>query len=295
MGIVSSTELATVSASRRFGEPPVFQRKWIVEVSDPATPQTDIVNAIGVVFLDAHPEANYCLAQSVSVGNANGSRWHYEVTWDYELPKVGKDNAAVNPLARADIWSFSTGAATVPALVYYHGATNNDKRPLVNSAGDWFEGVTTDEAEVRCTITGNRAKFPLSLAVAVTNSINNDNFLGAEPYQWKCQGLGAQFKVEVVEETEVKYWEVTAELVYRQSGWRQMLPDVGWNYLDGGIRKRAYVEDPDTGERVPSSNPQPLNENGTLKPGTPDILFRRVHPAVEFQSMFGRPPAGLGL
>jgi hypothetical protein len=295
MGIKKYTELATVSASRRFGEPPVFQRKWIVEVDDPSTAQTDIVNAIGVTFLTPHPEASFCLAQNVSVANANGSRWHYEVTWDYELPKVGADNTAANPLSRADIWSFSTGGAAVPALVYYYGSGNGDKRPLVNSANDWFEGAMTDEAEVRCTITGNRAAFPLAVATAVTNAVNSDNWLGAEAYTWKCQGLGAQFAVEVVDEVEVKYWQVTVELVYRASGWRLMLPQVGWNYLDGSTRKRAYVIDPDTGEKVPSSNPQPLTSGGAITTGAPSILYRRVHPEVAFQTMFGNPPSGLGL
>jgi hypothetical protein len=35
MAIVSVVERADVSASRRFGEAPKFQRKWVVEVDDP--------------------------------------------------------------------------------------------------------------------------------------------------------------------------------------------------------------------------------------------------------------------
>ena len=33
MSIVKVTELPTVSGSRKFGEPPTFQRKWVVEVA----------------------------------------------------------------------------------------------------------------------------------------------------------------------------------------------------------------------------------------------------------------------
>jgi hypothetical protein len=69
MGVVSYTELATVSASRKFGEAPTFQRKFVVEVDDPTTSQTAIANAPGVSFLAAHPEASYCKAMNVGVSN----------------------------------------------------------------------------------------------------------------------------------------------------------------------------------------------------------------------------------
>ena len=58
MGILSYTELATVAASRKFGEAPTFQRKFVVEVDDPTTQQTTIANAPGVSFLSPHPEAS---------------------------------------------------------------------------------------------------------------------------------------------------------------------------------------------------------------------------------------------
>jgi hypothetical protein len=70
---------------------------------------------------------------------------------------------------------------------------------------------------------------------------------------------------------------------------------VGWNYLSGSTKKRAYVLDPDTNEKVPASNPQPLTSGGAVATGAPDILYRRVHPEVAFQTMFGNPPSGLGL
>jgi hypothetical protein len=97
MAIVSVVERADVSASRRFGEAPKFQRKWVVEVDDPTTPQTFIVNACGVRFLDQHPEAYYCRAMNTSVGNYSGSRFHYEVTWDYELPRQSEAGPRPQP------------------------------------------------------------------------------------------------------------------------------------------------------------------------------------------------------
>jgi hypothetical protein len=208
------------------------------------------------------------------------------------VPAIGTEDSDPNPLARADIWSFSTGGAAVPALAYFHGNGNGDVRALVNSAFDFFEGAMTEESELRATISGNRASFPVGVAASVTNCVNVDAYLGAQPYQWKCQGISGQQQVEVVNGFELKYWSVSVELAFRQSGWRLMLPNVGYNYLEGGRQTRAYVIDPESGERVASSNPVALNDNGSLKGSgvAPDLLYRRVHREVNFQPLFGTPP-----
>jgi hypothetical protein len=284
MGIVNVTELAQVSASRRFGEPPVFQRQFVVEVDSPTTTQSDILVGSGFVFLSPHPEASYCKAFNASVSNYNGSRWHYLVTWDYELPKQA--NVDPNPLARADIWKWSTGGLQVPSLYYYEGET---LEPLQNSANDFFEGVTTDISTLQASISGNRATFDYALATTVTNAINSSPYLGAPPYTWKCSGIAATPAVEVVNEAEIRYWQVEVTLEYRPDGWELQLPNIGWNYLEGSTKERVYVIDSQSKERVPSSNPQPLNTDGTLATGAPTILKRRVHKAVNFQQYFGTP------
>jgi hypothetical protein len=284
MGIVSVTELAQVAASRRFGEAPVFQRQFVVEVDTPSTSQSAILVASNVPFLAPHPEASYCKALNASVTNYNGSRWHYLVTWDYELPK--QQNVDPNPLARADIWKWSTGGLQVPSLYYYEGDT---LEPLQNSANDFFEGVTTDISTLQASISGNRATFDYGLATTVTNAINSSPYLGAPPYTWKCSGIAATPAVEVVNESEIRYWQVEVTLEYRPDGWELQLPNIGWNYLEGSTKKRAYVIDTDSGDKVPSSNPQPLNTDGTLATGAPTILKRRVHKAVNFQQYFGTP------
>jgi hypothetical protein len=288
MGIVNVTELAQVSASRKFGEAPVFQRQFVVEVDSPATTQSQILVASGVPFLAPHPEATYCRALNARVANYNSSRWHYLVTWDYELPK--QQNVDPNPLARADIWKWSTGGLQVPSLYYYEGDT---LEPLQNSANDFFEGVTTDISTLQASISGNRATFDYGLATTVTNAINSSPYLGAPPYTWKCSGIAATPAVEVVNEAEIRYWQVEVTLEYRPDGWELQLPNIGWNYLDGSTKKRATVDyDPGGGqpiEKVPSSNPQPLNTDGTLATGAPTILKRRVHKAVNFQQYFGTP------
>ena len=136
---------------------------------------------------------------------------------------------------------------------------------------------------------GNRPTFDYGLATTVTNTVNSDTFLGADPGSWKCSGISGQPAVEVVNEVEIRYWQIEVTLEYRPDKWNLQLPNIGWNYLEGGVKKRAYVTDPQTGERVPASNPQPLDNAGAIKVGAPDIIERRVQKQVPFQSYFGSP------
>lgn len=273
----------------RFGESPTAEIRYHATTDGP-TPTQTVLNTIGIFHGASHPEYGYLLCTE---GNLNElDRFHVEVVYRYEVPATGTADSDPNPLARADVWSFSTGGAAVPALAYYEGGGNGNVQPLVNTAYDFFEGAMTEESELRATITGNRIAFPVGVATSVTNAVNSDAYLGAAPYQWKCGGISAQQQVEVVNGVEIKYWSVSVELAYRQTGWRLMLPNIGWNYLDGGEKKRAYVTDSETGEKVASANQVALNTNGSLKSaGTaPDILYRRVHKEVAFASLFGTPP-----
>jgi len=293
MSIINYREVLPRTFSHKFGESPTAEIKYVATLSEPVPHQT-LIDTIGIFHGTSHPEFGYLLCTEGSVTEPD--RYHAEITYRFEVPAQGKEDSDPNPLARKDVWSFSTGGAAVPALTYYHGDGNNDRRVLINSAGDFFEGAMTEEAEVRASISGNRSAFPLGVAAAVTNCVNSDAFLGAAAHQWKCQGVSGQQQVEVVNGAELKYWSVTVELVYRQSGWNLLLPNVGWNYVEGSQKKRCYVLD-EEGQKVASSNVMALNDNGSIRAnadwtgsGAPSILTRRVHQAVEFSGYFGTPP-----
>jgi hypothetical protein len=289
MGIIAFREIIPRTFSHKFGESPTAEIKYHVTTDGPVGTQ-EVLNTVGILHGTPHPEYSYLLCSQGDVNELD--RYHVEVTYSYSVPAIGTEDSDPNPLARADIWSFSTGGAAIPALAYFHGSGNGDVRVLVNSAYDFFEGAMTEESELRCTISGNRAAFPVGVAASVTNCVNLDAYLGAQQYQWKCQGISGQQQVEVVNGVELKYWSVSVELAFRQSGWRLMLPNVGYNYLDGNEKKRAYVVDSESGDKVASSSPVALNSNGSIKsPGTaPDILYRRVHREVNFAPLFGKPP-----
>jgi hypothetical protein len=291
MAIISSREVIPRTASHKFGESPTAERKYIVTVDEP-TPTQNLINAVGILHASAHPEFSYLKCLNIQVTETD--RHHAEITYSYELPQQGELDP--NPLARPDVWSFSTGGSQVPALVYYDGGGNGNKKPLQNTAKDFFEGLTTLEAEVRASISGNRPTFPLANAAAVTNSVNASSYLGGAAHTWLCAGISGQQATEVVNDTELRYWQITVELVYRASGHNLLLPNVGWNYLEGGEKKRVWVWfDPGNGEpktQVASGSPRALTNAGGLKADDqePDILTRRVYPEADFSNYFGTPP-----
>lgn len=294
MAVLSNRELVGRSFQHRFGEAPTAERKFAVTLDDPATNTQEIFNAIGIAHGDYHPEYTYLRCVEGSVSENSPDPWHAEITYRYQVPELGGNQEFdPNPLARPDVWSFSTGGAQVPALVYYEGSGNSTIYPLVNAAGDFFEGLTMDESEVRASISGNRPTFPLATAAAVTNAINESAYLGGLQHTWKCTGISAQQATEVVNGIELNYWQVSVELAYRQSGWPMLLPHVGWHYLDAGEKKLCYVLD-DDGNPVAAAFPQPLASDGTLKypgaGGTPDVLIRRINPEIDFNAYFGVPP-----
>jgi hypothetical protein len=284
MAVLAFREVLPRTFQQRFGESPTAERKFVATLDEP-TPAAQIISAIGIFFGASHPEFPYLRMLDASVDEPD--RQHAEVTYRYELPQ--QQDLDPNPLARPDVWSFSTGGAVVPALTYYDGT---QVKPLVNTANEFFENLTTLEAEVRATIAFNRASFPASLAASVTNAINSDQFLWGPVHTWQCAGISVSQQVEVVNDQEIRYWAGTTELVYRQSGWNLLIPNVGWNYLENGELKRAWVRDPETNERVPSGSPRALTAQGNLKADNelPDILNRRVFREASFNQFFGTPP-----
>ena len=299
MAIIAHREVLPRTFSHKFGESPTAERKFVVTTDAPEAHQT-LLNTVGIFHGSMHPEFSYLLCTEGSVTEPD--RQHAEITYRYEVPQVGSQDSQPNPLARKDVWSFSTGGAGVPALVYYHGSGNSNRKALINSAGDFFESAMTEEAELRCSISGNRSVFPVAVAAQVTNCVNSDGFMGAAVHQWKCQGISGQQQVEVVSGVEIKYWSVTVELAYRQSGWNLLLPNVGWNYISGAgtslaEKRRCYVIDDATKEKVASANVMALNDDGSIRlntdwtgSGAPTILNRRVHREIAFTPYFGTPP-----
>jgi hypothetical protein len=293
MAVLSYREILPRTFSHKFGESPTAEIKYALTLDGPTNTQ-DILGAIGIFHGAAHPEYAYLLCHNGQVTDTD--RFHAEATYSYETPQRGTQEYNASPLSRAEVWSFSTSGLSVPTFRYYNGSGNSDIKPLVNSAGDIIEGATGIEGELRLSISGNRSTFPIANAVAVTGAVNSDSFLGAGAHQWMCHGISGQQATEVVNGAQVNYWQVTAELSYKASGYKLFLPNVGWNYTSSGQKKRCYVFSED-GEKVASASVMALNDDGSIRfntdftgSGAPTILERRVNPAVAFAGYFGTPP-----
>jgi hypothetical protein len=217
----------------------------------------------------------------------NIARFQATVTAIYEV----KDplQRGLLPWERSDIWKFATQGVAVPALSYIDGGTT---KPLVNSAGDYFEGLVVDEAQQKVTITGNRQSFPSALAAAITNCVNEGTFLGFPARHVKVQGISGEIESEVIDGINIFYWKITSELLCRQTGWDLLLPDIGFNFVEGGVKKRAFVQGPE-GEKVASTNAVALDGNGGLAGAgnLPAILTRQIYRAINMSSYFGTPPS----
>ena len=279
-------EILPRTVTHKFGESPTAERRFVVS-TDGETPQQEVLLQVGIYHLSPHPEWPFLVMLSVTATETDP--YHSEITYSYGM--TAQENEDPNPLARPDIWNFSAGGSNVPAVDYFDGVGNATLKPLVNAAGDTFDGVTKTEAELTATISGNRANFDIGLAALVTNSINDGVYLGGAKHSWLCTGISGVQATEMVNDAELRYWQVGVTLIYRQSTHLLKLADAGFNFLEAGTKKRCFIVDSE-GTKVASANPMPLTLAGAMQAPAVDcrIIERRMHPEINFQTYFGVPP-----
>lgn len=291
MAVIAHYELAR-SGEFKFGESPGLERRFVCTVDNPgSTTFEECAIAIGVDIGTKHPEYIVVPCTSAQViEQYEGSRYHVEVIYRYEINDAILED--VNPLLRPDSWAFEAGGVSVAALSYFDGAgnANNDLKPLTNSAFDYFEGLSVDEAQTRVVISGAREEFPISIATSLTNTINESTYLGGPAHCWKCAGISGVRERQLVGTSLVTYWEFTATLIYRQTGWNLLLPDMGFNFLAGNQKRRVMTFDFENSEFIPSPVPMGLNGAGAQTFGAPAVLNRRIYRTVDFNQFFGQPP-----
>jgi len=288
--IVATKELARVFENEVGSTGGVARRRWVCMLSDdtltaggPPDITTIMTATAGNSFGAYHPIHTTLRLRKVSVNERyDDNPYALEVTGEYGL--VTADDLLA-PTSRESVWSFESRPGQVPALFYYDEST---QRPLTNSAYDYFPGLTTDESLVQIKVQKNFAAAP-STWLGLQNYVNSSEFLGCAPDTVKVAGVDVQYVTEEFNNTLQRYYATTATLAYRQSGHNLLLPDVGFNFIDGGQKRRAMVFDFQNSEWVPSPNPVGLDGSGGQTLGTPAILTRRVNPRGNFAT-FGTPP-----
>jgi hypothetical protein len=293
MPVTSARELAR-SFEQEVAKPATLRRRWVCVLSDntlsgsPIT-ETDILTATtGTSFGVTHPTLNAWKLRRVTINEGyEGSPYHVEVIGEYSIVR---DEELQSPTSRDPVWNFEATQSEVPALYYYSGSGNSTTYPLTNSAYDYFPGLMTQESVVRMTVQKNFTNVPTSWFQA-NNHVNDATYLGCAAHSIRVSGISCTYNYEEFGAAIIKYWSATATLVYRQSGHDLQLPDIGWNYLDSGTRRRAMVFDFQNAEWVASANPVGLDGYGNQTLGNPAILVRRVNPETNYQTLFGTPPS----
>jgi hypothetical protein len=290
MGIVSTKELGRTFEQeiKRF---PIARRRWVCVLSDDTTlnnptAETAVLAATsGAAWGAAHPTFADFKLRKVSMNEGfEGSPYHVEVIAEYGNVT---DEELLTPTARAAVWGAEARQGQVPALFFYDGS---DTYPLTNSAFDFFPGLTTDESMVSIKVTKNFSGWPTGWFAAM-NFVNDATYFGCAAGTIKVNTVNVSLEMEEWGGGVVKFYKATAELLYRQSGWALQLPDVGWNFIASGQKRRAMVFDFENSEWVPSPNPIGLNGFGAPSPtGYPEILVRRVNPMASLSGVFGTPP-----
>lgn len=290
--IVAVKELARTFENEVGSTGGVAKRRWVCMLSDDTLtaggppPATELAVPLGLssgVWGDIHPVHTALKARKLTINERfEDNPYAIEVIVEYGLVTADE---LLTPTARAAVWSFESKPGQVPAFYYYDGTT---QRPLTNSAFDYFPGLTTDESLVQIKVQKNFATVP-SAWLQIQNFVNSDTFLGCGPDTVKVVGVDVQYATEEFNNTLQNYYAATATLAYRQSSHNLLLPDVGFNFIDGTQKRRAMVFDFQNAEWVAASNPVGLDGNGGQTLGAPAILNRRVNPRANFTATFGTP------
>lgn len=290
MAVVSFHELGRTT-EYEIGSPLKLTRQFVAVLSDNTlqnnpTAENAIITSIGIDIGSVHPTYTNNRVRKITMTEGHeGSPYHVLVIYEYG-PVLAND--LLTPTARAYVWEAEASLGETAATYYYDNS--NVLRPLTNSAYDFFPGLTTSEGLATIRITGNFASWPGAWFVA-NDTVNNAPYAGAPEHTLKIVSVRTAAKIEQYGATAIAYWQATAELQYRKTGHNLQLPDVGWNFIAGGQKRRAMVFDFENAEFVPSPNPIGLNGSGAPSPtGFPAILNRRLNDASDFAALFGPAP-----
>jgi hypothetical protein len=297
--IVATKELARTFENEVGSTGGTAKRRWVCMLSDDtltAGGPPDVATILsattgGGSWGAYHPVHTLMRLRKIAVNERfEDNPYAIEVIGEYGLVT---DEELLTPTARASRWSFESKPGQVPALSYYDGST---QRPLTNSAFDYFPGLVTDESLVQIKVQKNWAAVPSSW-LGLQNFVNNATYLGCAIDTVKVIGVDVQYVTEEFNNTLQNYYAATATLAYRQSSHRLLVPDIGFNFIDGTEKRRAMVFDFQNAEWVASPNPVGLDNNGGQTLGAPAIrsmpageIGLRVNPRGDFATAFGTPP-----
>lgn len=292
MSVTSVKELPR-KAVYELGKTRQLTREFVIIRSDNAIEagaanESEVLASVGLDIGQQHPTySDYRIHKLTYTEGHEGSPYHAHVSCEYATARASDYSS---PTSRSAIWRFSSVPGEVPALYYYSGNGNSTKYPLTNSANDYYPGLVTQESMVTIVVEKNFSTLP-DVWIQAQNHVNDATYLGCPAGSVRVAKVDITAEREEFEGNTTAYWKATAELHYRQSGFSYLLPDIGFNFINNGIKQRCMVFDFQNDEWLPSPNPVGLDGAGYPTGGAPAILVRRVNPVASFASLFGTPPS----
>jgi len=245
-----------------------YRRAWVAETNDVQDDAAVILAFAGCPKLyDLYATANafdpsaFCKRVTPEQDGNNPTVWR--VTAEYDTIADPRKQDA-NPLNRPSIitWDFALGTKILEKATFIDSTTGAEtaNAAVVNSAGEPFETPPeVDDTRVVLQVQKSMADFDTNLAFQYTNAINNDSWLGGDPFTWKCQGISGRLEYAVLDDGTVPFWDVQATFEYRVEGWRLEILDAGYYQKNGGGTDLVAMLDDN---EQPLSKPRLLNGSG---------------------------------
>lgn len=264
MSVLGFREVVPRTFEHKLGGSPTAGRVYIATVDEP-TPASVVIAAIGISHGASHPDHTTLTCDGISLDETD--RHHVTVTYSYGIPDPDDPGGGGDqpPWLQPDTWSFSTTNSSVACTTYYPRGLGdgNVPVPLKNTAGDVIGGLTRAEGELRISISGSRLALNLQQVKRYINTINKTAWCGFPKHTVQCVAISATPARLEWQGVVLDYWQISTELLYRSTTHNLCIPNVGWNVIINGKKKRAwcYVD----GEKVPTPHPVALNVDGGFK------------------------------
>lgn len=164
---------------------------------------------------------------------------------------------------------------------------------VVNSAGQLFDPpATRDDSRWVLTIVRNEKTFDPKWADAYKDALNEDDFMGRGPGEWKIDSITSGDPIHD-EDSGTKdgfYYAVTYKFAHNPAvdeetgevvGWRALILDSGYKQVDASSGKLKPILDETGAEH---KTPQLLDGNGNALPvdGTPAYMKYDIYKSVKF-------------
>lgn len=238
------TQGVTYTFNGTDGQNPFQTTRVFKVIKDSPSEYINIQLVCGVFVGDQHPAEADLFCSSLNAQYEGDSRLLIVVTFNYDTrPAPGGGVPQAPPVAQAR-WSISTSLMETPAYVWLPvtGPGAGTPGPIVNPAGDLYEGVTRLEPMVTISVTQFEEIDPTRHALwsgAVNANILTVGSLVCPPRSVMFRGVQTTPVVETFGGRQYPGWTANYEFAYRRNyvgppvdaeiGWDWAQPQSGFN------------------------------------------------------------------